>query len=834
MLIIFNYDLFIDEGRVQFMYDGCKLLAPVGSMDVLEAAVFSGADFVYLSGTRYGARDYADNFDYDEIKRAIQFCHKYNVKVFVTVNVSILENEFLEVVDYVYYLYNQGADGVIVQDIGLASVLNALIPQLKIHASTQMTIYDYSFIKWLCENNFTSANISREVPLSRIRSISSKLRKYDHDINLEVFVHGALCYCYSGQCLMSSFLGGRSGNRGLCAQPCRMRYAFSDYYRTPLADENYLISTKDLCTYNHVQDIIDAGANCLKIEGRMKSSPYVSSTTYAYKNAIDGNWNDDNFLLLNLAFNRGFTEGYILNKSPDEVISRNRAGNQGYPIGRVIKCEGNEVTIKFINKSFPTKIVNGDGLKFECDGESCGMYVSKILSQNKNKIRIKTKKGISIKNNSMVYITFSKYLEDKTKSIINEKNVHKTDINLTISLNNQSQMELKASCDLLEKTVEYVSEEKFEKAKNKPTSKESINNQLRKTGNTNYNIKNITYINFNENLFMPLSVINNIRRKIIEKVDRIIMQTYLPTSEEKKKCKERISQFKSEHYTKTSKHADEKWNVYISNLKQAHPLQDYPDIETVYYDGSFNYKSVSEYITNITNDLIKLREILPEKQIVWILPQILLDEDLPHIGEIIVKLKSEGINIKIQTDNIGVAKNLDVEKYGDHLNIYNNYSISKLSSNPGFTRLTVSNELSYDDIKLLKNEDCELEQVIFGCVQLMITKDDFKNLIDEELTNTYYLTDKRNNRYLIKKDCYNNSHIYDYRILNLEDYVDKLRSTDVNNFTLDCRFFSNQDTNEIIRHFQKIREHEHAEKLVLSNNNCFFIGNIEKGVYKNR
>ena len=125
-------------------------------------------------------------------------------------------------------------------------------------------------------------------------------------------------------------------------------------------------------------------------------------------------------------------------------------------------------------------------------------------------------------------------------------------------------------------------------------------------------------------------------------------------------------------------------------------------------------------------------------------PQILLDEDLPHIGEIIVKPKSEGINIKIQTDNIGVAKNLDVEKYGDHLNIYNNYSISKLSSDPGFTRLTVSNELSYDDIKLLKNEDCELEQVIFGCVQLMITKDDFKNLIDEELTNTYYLTDKRN------------------------------------------------------------------------------------------
>ena len=815
-------------------YERCKLLSPVGSMDVLKSAVFSGADFVYLSGTKYGARDYADNFDYDEIKKAIKFCHKYNVKVFVTVNISILEKEILEVLDYVYYLYNQGADGIIVQDIGLASIVNSLIPDLNIHASTQMTIYDYSFIKWLCENNFTSANLSREVPISRIKDISSKLKKYNHDINLEIFVHGALCYCYSGQCLMSSFLGGRSGNRGLCAQPCRMRYSFRDYYNTLLAEENYLLSTKDLCTYKNINEFIDAGVNCLKIEGRMKSAEYVSSTTYAYKNAIDKKNNDDDFLLLNLAFNRGFTEGYISDKESGEVVSRNRAGNQGYPIGKVIRSNENEVTIKFFNKRFPTKIVNGDGLKFEHDGESCGMYVSKIISQSKNKITLRIKKGLSIENESMVYITYSKYLKDKTKSIINEENIHKNDICLTINVNNESQMEVKACCELLEKPLYFTSKEKFEKAQNKPLTKETINNQLQKTGNTNYIIRKINYENFKDDLFMPISSINNIRRELIETIDKKIMNSYLPTAQESKECKNRIKKFKEEYYKHPTQKKDEKWNIYINSLKQAEIIKDHSFIDTVYYDGSFNYKNIKDYIENISYDLIKLNELIPEKEIVWILPQILLDEELPHISEIIVKLKFENIDIKIQTDNIGVAKNLDVEKYGNHLNIYNNYTIKKLSADPGFKKLMLSNEISYEDIKLLKNDGCELEYSIFGHIELMITKDNFKDLIDEELTNTYYITDKRNNKYLIKKDCYDNSHIYDYRILNLEDYLEKLRNTDINNFTIDCRFFNNSDTKEIIEHFQKIKNYQKTEKLELNKNNNFFIGNIEKGVYKNK
>lgn len=814
--------------------NSCKILSPVGSMEVLEASVFSGADCVYLSGKKYGARDYADNFDYDELKSAISFCHKYNVKVFVTVNISILDDEIPEVVDYVYYLYVNGVDGIIVQDIGLASVIHELIPDLCIHASTQMTIYDYSFVKWLCDAGFSSVNLSREVPLSRIRSISSKLKRFDHSIDLEVFAHGALCYCYSGQCLMSSFYGGRSGNRGLCAQPCRMRYAFRDYYNTLLRDEDYLLSTKDLCTYNNVSDFVDAGVDCLKIEGRMKSREYVSCTTFAYHNAVNGIFNKEDYLLLNLAFNRGLTEGYISGKTPREVVGRTRSGNTGYPVGRVISSDEGKVTIKFTNRSFPSKIVNGDGLKFEFEDSSCGMYVSRIVSQNKNKVVIGVDKGIHIEKDSMVYITYSKYLHDKTKSIINEENIHKTGIDLKISINDESQMVVNACCDLLEENVEYVSKEKFETAKNKPLTKEKINTQLQKTGNTTYTINNITYTNFKDNLFMPISTINNIRRKLIEKINKTIMKTNTPTKTTKQKIRKQIQEFKTEHYTsKTTKQKEEKWNTYINKQQQAEQIKKYQYINTVYYDGSYNHDNIQEYMEQIGDELIKIHETLPDKELVWILPQILLDKDLPHISETIVKLKYNNINIKIQTDNIGIAENLDTETYGNNLNIYNNYTIKKLSQNPGFKKLTISNEISLNDIKKLDNTHCDLEYTIFGHVQLMITNDNFEDLIDEELTNTYYLTDKRNNKYKIKKDCYNHSHIYDYRLLNLDTKIEQLRKTNINNFTIDLRFLNNNDTKKTLDHYQKIRKGQKST-LELETNNIYFQQNIEKGLYKHK
>lgn len=811
----------------------CKILSPVGSLDILDSAVFSGADYVYLSGTNYGARGYANNFNLDELKKAINFCHEYNVKVFVTVNISILEEELLDVIDYIFYLYSHGVDAIIIQDIGLGYIIHELIPDLSLHASTQMTIYDYSFVKWLNDNGFDNANISREVPISRIRNIISKLRDNDEDINIEVFGHGALCYCYSGRCLMSSFLGGRSGNRGLCAQPCRMRYVFEDSYHTPLKSSNYLLSTKDLCTYNEVSQIVNAGVNCIKIEGRMKSREYVSSITHAYRNVIDGKANDEDFLLINLAFNRGLTSGYIMENNPSQVVSRVRSGSQGYPIGIVTKKDKKKVTIKFIDKRYPTKIVNGDGLKFEFENKSNGMYVSKILSQSKNNVTILMEKNIPVEIDSMVYITYSKYLHDNTKAIINEKHVHKIPLYLTISVDNQKKMLVKCTCDELENPVIYTSKTKFEKANKKPLSEDTITKQFLKTGNTNYTIKNIYYENFEDNLFMPISTLNNIRRNLIEKIDNIIMNSYIPSQKKINEVKNNINSFKTNYFTENKIIIKEKqYNVYINTFEQIEKINNYDFIQSVYLDLSYHYNSMDDYCENIYHDLVKAHNIIDEnKELVWILPSLLLDNNINQIIDVLNKLESENINIKIQTDSIGTANYID-GCYGTNLNIYNNYSINKLSDNPGFERLTLSNELSIDNLETFKyNSKTQLEYTIFGIVELMITEDNFEDIIYDNKTDYYYLVDKRGHEFKVVQDCNNHTHILDYRILNLTDELEKFNNTNIKYLNLDLRFFELSDFVRTLEYMkEKITNKESTLELIEYEE--FFKGNFEKGIYK--
>lgn len=811
------------------MNSDCRVLAPVGSKDVLSSAVFSGADYVYLSGTSYGARDFADNFNYDEMIDAITFCHRYNVKVFVTVNISILESEIVDVVDYVFFLYSHGVDAIIIQDLGLFSVLHDIFDKLELHASTQMTIYDYSFVKWLSDNGFDNVNLSREVPLERIRDIKSKLVKFDDDVKVEVFAHGALCYCFSGRCLMSSFLGGRSGNRGLCAQPCRMRYTLLDKYHGAISDDSYLISPKDLCTYNSIGDIVDSGVDSIKIEGRMKSKDYVASSVYSYKEAVEGNINDDNYLLLNLAFNRGFSDGYLLDNKPDDVIGRSRSGNKGYPIGVVDECTEDEITIRFIDRNYPTKIVNGDGLKFEYDKYSGGMYVSKIISQTDEYIVIANNKKMYIEKDSMVYITYSKFLNDKTKEIIHSKNIHKIKVSLDLTINDDRQLEVLCRSDVFENDVLFVSKEKFEKAQKRPLTKQTINQQLEKTGDSKYIITSINYTNFYDDLFMPLSVINNIRRGMIKKLDKQLNKKSIPDKKELEHIKERIKEFKSEHYKQHPQvDGDTKWNVYISSVKQAEILKDYDYINEIYYDASFNYENMDEYAQKVFDDIKSIHETLPDKTIVWILPQLLLDEDLPHISEIIVKIRFNDIPIKIQTDNIAIADNLDVESYLSNINIYNNYTIKKLEKEDVCQRAVISNEISLDDIKRLFSTKMELEYVVFGYLQLMISNDDFKDLTKDYETSHYYLKDKRNNEFMMKLDCNKHSHIYDYRVLNLKDKIDKLNDTNITNLSIDLRLFNKKDTENILKYFN-----DEIEDLELFEENKFFMGNIEKGLYKN-
>ena len=289
-----------------------ELLCPCGGEQALRAAVFGGADAVYLGGTAFNARMNAGNFDKASLERSVAFCHSRGVRVYVTLNTLVTDRMIPEALDFAAFLYNIGVDALIVADCGLSLLIRERIPDFELHASTQFSVHSLDGVRWLADQGFRRAVVARE--LSR-RSLETICR--ESPIEIEVFVHGALCACHSGQCLMSSFLGGRSGNRGECAQPCRMSY-----------NGAHPLSLKDLCLAGHIEELISIGAASLKIEGRMKSPAYVYNVTLVYRRLLDERRNADEKEIAALArvFSRGgFTDGYFTGRLKDMSGVRSEA-----------------------------------------------------------------------------------------------------------------------------------------------------------------------------------------------------------------------------------------------------------------------------------------------------------------------------------------------------------------------------------------------------------------------------------------------------------------------------------------------------------------------------
>ncbi len=326
-----------------------ELLAPAGNYDCLIAAVQSGADAVYLAGKSFGARSFADNFDNSELERAVDYCHVRGVSVYVTVNTLVLDSEMKELGDYLIFLSRIGVDAIIVQDLGVAEIAKKLVPELPVHASTQMTVQNAEGVRFLEKHGIKRVVLSRELSLSDITAISEKT-----EAELEVFGHGALCMCYSGQCLLSSIIGGRSGNRGKCAQPCRLPYSVNEK-----KNKSFVMSLKDLISLNHIQKLSEIGVSSLKIEGRMKGPAYVSAVVRVYRKYLDnpGSVSEADFELLNSVFNRGgLTDGYLANKTGKEMFALDKPDNPYLKSGAALEKE-------------LTQVLNGENRKIHIDGK---------------------------------------------------------------------------------------------------------------------------------------------------------------------------------------------------------------------------------------------------------------------------------------------------------------------------------------------------------------------------------------------------------------------------------------------------------------------------------
>lgn len=825
-----------------------ELLAPAGSYEVLVVAINAGADAVYIAGHRYGARAFAHNFTSEEIEDAVKYAHLNGAKIHVTVNTLFNSSEILEVLKYVQFLYRTGVDAVIIQDLGLVYLLKKFIPDMEIHSSTQMTLRDYNSILWAKDQGIKRVILPREMSVEEITSITQQLEKDNIDMDLEVFGHGSLCYCISGDCYMSSFITGRSANRGACAQPCRSFYKLK--YHNHSISNGCLISTHDLATYKDVKAISDAGVLSLKIEGRLKSEDYVATVVHTYRTMIDQLDNPDNSKTieelqkdLDLTFNRYYTNGYILNDKPGEVMGRESSFHQGLYLGKIKSIEGEEVDITFENEDHPI-LQNGDGIGFKHNNHIRGIYLDKILKQDKKHILIRTTRDIRV--GSEVYISYSKALHDKQKQYKKEQIKPHIPISLDISCNKKRKMTINVSYMIDNEIISfgYKSKTQFEDAINKPVTADTIEQQMSKTGNTPFTLNKVKVTSLPDNVFMSIGQLNQIRREVLDEASDKLLEYYLPDPAKAGAIRVTIKDYIKEqkNITPIKPTGYIALNVYVDNLDFLKVASKHP-ITRIYFDPSFLYKTNEEYFENIENILRQAAEIAIDKELVWVLASFTSNDDLNKAKTIVENLNKDNIEISIMGDSPSLTRIFNCNVYGSHnLNIWNNYSVKSLSESK-FKGLTISSELSKEEITELvqKSTDCntKLELIVHGNQEIMVSKDDFTNLKDGnnlELNPEEYvvLEDKKNKaKFKIFQDYNKQSHFYNNDCLSLIDEIDEIKDIGIENIAIDCRFTSERYMTQILSLYQQKLEENKPDTNYTENIDNISFSNINKGNFVN-
>lgn len=498
------------------MKNKVELLAPSGNFDCVRAAISNGANAVYLGGRLFNARAFAANFDNEELKEVCDFCHLYDAKVYVTVNTLYKNEEFPELISFIDELYAMGVDGLIMQDIGAIALVRKYWPDLPVHVSTQLTSNSLEDIKWYEREGVRTAVLSRELSLEEIRNI-----KANTSMRIETFIHGALCVSYSGQCLMSSVLGARSGNRGKCAQNCRMNYALVNNGRE--VAQGHLLSTKDICTLDVLPDILEAGVDSLKIEGRMKSPEYVAGVTAIYRKYIDRYYSDPNQYkveeadrqLLRQLFNRGgFSSGYYKTHSGADMMCPEHPRNWGVYAGEVTSYRNGLAEIRF-SKDMNT----GDGIEIwtgSDEGEGC--YLNKACKKNE---KLTVRIAGNIRKGQKVYQTSDRLLMDRLGRTV-EKIDRKTPIRGFISIKANEETVLSLWHGDVRVTVkgEIPSE-----ALNQPLTEELVAGQLNKLGNTPFELENLKVI-IDDGLYLNRSALNSLKSEATEQLEKAIKQSY--------------------------------------------------------------------------------------------------------------------------------------------------------------------------------------------------------------------------------------------------------------------------------------------------------------------
>ena len=780
-----------------------EILAPAGSMESLYAAIENGANAIYLGGKVFNARKNALNFDDEQLKEAVQYAHIRNVRVYVTLNILMTDSELEEIIEYLSFLYNIDVDAVIVQDLGLARLIKETLPDFEMHASTQMTINNYMGVKYLEELGFSRVVLARELSLEEIKFI-----KANTNMELEAFVHGALCMSYSGQCLMSSMIGGRSGNRGVCAQPCRMPYSIvktetkeilsDDFY------EKYMLSTKDLNTIDYLEDIVGAGITSFKIEGRMKKPEYVAIIVDNYKRVLDKILIGEKAIQVDVkdkkemkqAFNRGFTKGYMMEERGKKFVSFDKPNNKGVLLGKIVRVDRN-----FLHVALEEPLAKGDGIEIITGSKRNkgfivgNMYLNgrKVEYADKNDV-VRIEKANSAKENMLLYKTLDVNLFKRAKQTYVEKqNLKKIAVtmNVTIEIGMPLQLEL---WDNEGNRVSVTSEELVETGIRVSLTEEKVMKQISKLGGTAYSLEKID-IKLMENSMIASSILNSIRREAISELDKMRGNSnnriQIGRKELGKKGREILRNSK-----KSNQEIFKGISVKVETLEQFREL-DLEKLDRVYLNFTDNLKNCID-------------EVKEEGKEVYIATEkIIRNDEFDELEKVINSLdlsKIDGISVS----NVGTLKFIkdkyDVNIHGDiGLNIFNSSAV-KLLQEYNVTSVTLSPELKLSQIaRIASNSEILCETIGQGYLPLMTTKHCPMALIkgcksDDECANCnfrtgYGLTDRKDMAFeMIRKNKITT--IYNSQPMMMVDRLNEIYDENVKLVRLDFSI-DKEEINEI-------------------------------------
>ncbi len=764
-----------------------EILAPAGNMQRAKVAIQNGANAVYIGGKLFSARSSADNFSDEEIEELVKYANTRGANVYLAVNTLMKEVELNEAIEFIQKMYNVGVNGFIFQDIGLASYVKKQIPKIEMHASTQLFAHSIKDVQMLKETGFSRVVLARELSLEEIAEIKKNV-----DVEIEVFVHGALCVCYSGQCLMSSMIGERSGNRGKCAQSCRMNYElFEKGYDDKTVIDGHLLSPRDIMTVEIIDKYIKAGVDSLKIEGRMKNEKYVSQIVSGYREKVDNIEKDlstETLKNMQQIFNRGgnLIQGYANSYSSKNMMSIETPKSTGLYIGEVLDYVDGKAKIKLVDDVVPadgieiwTKIKPNTGTnlgKHSKAGEVIWVTVAGKISKG-----------------DKVYKSFDKSLDDKLKRF---KETVQKEINVSVTAKLNEPLKLKLEFDniCVEKIGDVV-----ETASNKPMTEEIILEKLGKTGGTPYKF-NFIDVNIDENIFVSIKGINELRREAISE--------FLIKEEDSYNRSCNVKQYEPATY-----------NVGIQAM--CVDIIDTSYLTEVIETGvdKITVQLNSKNIENIKNNIQVIKE--SDVKLYLKLPKVTLMDDEKIVDELL--RQCDGIMDCItgfEVCNYGEylqVKDFGKEVSGDYnFTVYNTLTKKHLCENLGFETVTLSPELNLKELIELADERSEV--IVYGKLDMMITKqcpvgiykankNDSKFCKLKGQDNNYYLRDRKDCDFELMTNCdycnctiLNSSSIfvldkwYDIEKVNAE-YFKLVFTTENKETTLDIiKAYINQDS----------------------------------------